>query len=387
MSLNAPRPIYLDYMATTPVDPKVIDAMLPFLGPDGAFGNAHSPHQYGQTAAAAVEEARARIAETLSTSAESLIFTSGATEANNLAIIGAARLYQRKGRHIITMATEHPSVLESMEELSREGFEISYLPPQADGLLDLELLRTSLRKDTILVSIMHANNEIGVIQDIPAIAELLQGKGILFHVDAAQSAGKIAIDLEQWPIHLLSLSAHKNYGPKGIGALYIRQRPRIRVERLTFGGNQERGFRSGTLPVHQIVGMGAAFNLSQAIRIEEQARLLELRQQLWTGIQDLPHLQMHGHPTQRLAGNLHISFEHLEGHTLRERLPELALSSTSACSTTRHGVSTVLTALGISKQRAQNAVRLSLGRFTSENDIQCAILAIRRAAGDSSCLL
>lgn len=370
------KPIYLDYMATTPVDPRVIEKMLLFMGPEGDFGNpASNTHIYGKRAAMAVDEAREQIADLLGARADEIIFTSGATESNNLAIFGAANFYQRKGKHLITMQTEHKAVLDPLYQLERAGFEITKLPPQPDGLLDLRLLENALRKDTILVSIMHVNNETGVIQDIQAIAELLKNKGIIFHVDAAQSAGKLPIDLHKTPIDLLSLSAHKNYGPKGIGALYVRYKPRVRLKPLIFGGGHEHGLRSGTLATHQIAGMGEAFALSKIVQTEEQQTLARYRQQIWEGVRHLPGICLHGHPVQRIAGNLNLGFKGLEGESLRLALHELAISSKSACTSTSSAPSHVLHAMGIEDDLAKSAIRLSLGRFTTEAQIQ-QIIAI-----------
>ncbi len=367
------KPIYLDYMATTPVDPRVIAQMLPYLGPDGLFANAASTqHQPGQQAAHAIETARAQIAATLGTSPDALIFTSGATEANNLAILGAARFYQRKGRHVITMNTEHKSVLAAFQQLEREGFEVTYLPPLPSGILDLELLRTRLRPDTILVSVMQVNNETGVIQDISAIGSLLQDHGIVFHVDAAQSAGRLAIDLSHLPVHLMSFSAHKNYGPKGIGALFVRQKPRIRLQALSFGGGQEHGLRAGTLPTHQIVGMGAAFALSESLRPLEQAHILQLRLNLWEQLQTIPGIVCNGSLTERIAGNLNISIHGIDGSQLLPALHGLAVSSMTACAASSTQPSYVLRALGIDSDLAKNAIRLSIGRFTTAADLDMA---------------
>lgn len=364
-------PIYLDYMATTPVDPRVIEKMLNYLGPDSHFGNpASRTHVYGKDAALAVENARAQIADSIRATPETIVFTSGATEANNLAIIGAARFYRDKGKHLITMSTEHKAVLDSFYQLEKEGFEVTYLEPQKDGLLDLQRLKEALREDTILVSIMHVNNEIGVIQDIEAIAKLLCDRGILFHVDAAQSAGKLVIDLEQWPIDLMSFSAHKNYGPKGIGALFVRQKPRVRLEALSFGGGHEGGLRSGTLATHQIVGMGEAFALSSHLCEEEQARILKFRQQIWDGIKHLPGVLLNGHEHQRVAGNLNLAFVGLDGESLMFALRELAISTTSACSSASAQPSYVLKALGLSSEEAYSSIRLSLGRFTKAEQIE-----------------
>jgi cysteine desulfurase len=364
----------MDYMATTPVDPRVIEKMLHYLGPDGDFGNpASSSHVYGQVAALAVDEARHKIAEAVGARAESIVFTSGATEADNLAILGAARFYQRQGKQVITMQTEHKAVLDSFQQLEKEGFTVSYLPPKPDGLLDLSLLEESLTNQTILVSIMQVNNETGVIQDIAAIGKILREKGIIFHVDAAQSAGKIPIDLRELPVDLMSFSAHKNYGPKGIGALYVRQAPRLRLQPLSFGGGHESGLRSGTLPTHQIVGMGEAFALSQRLMETEQKRLCDQRNRLWEGIQHLPGIQLNGHPKKRVAGNLNISFANIEGDALLLALHALAISAKSACLSASTQPSHVLRALGLSEAMAVSAVRLSLGRFTKDSDIEKAI--------------
>ena len=376
--MNA-RPLYFDYMATTPVDPRVVEVMVQYLSPTGHFGNPASiTHVYGQKAALAVERARKQVATAIGATEADIIFTSGATEANNLAILGAARFYQRKGRHVITLSTEHKAVLDSFHQLAREGFEVTYLEPQSDGLLNISSLAEALREDTVLVSIMHVNNEIGVIQDINAIGQLLRGKGIIFHVDAAQSAGRLPINLGYLPVDLMSLSAHKNYGPKGIGALYVRQKPRIRLQPQSFGGGQEGGLRAGTLPTHQIVGMGEAFALSEALRIEEQPRILTLRQHLWEGISHLPGIQLNGSTALRIAGNLNVSFKHIDGAELIPALSELAVSSASACASASLQPSYVLRALGLSSDLAQSSIRLSMGRFTSTEDIEKAIAIIGR---------
>ncbi|KTD25970.1 MULTISPECIES: IscS subfamily cysteine desulfurase [Legionella] len=370
-------PIYLDYMATTPVDPRVIEKMMKYLGPDGQFGNPASvTHVYGKHAAEAVEQARAQIAQVIHASPREIVFTSGATEADNLAILGAARFYQRKGRHVITLRTEHKAVLDSFQQLEREGFTVSYLNTQPDGLLNLSTLADALREDTILVSIMHANNEIGVIQDIAAIGELLRDKGIIFHVDAAQSAGKLEIDLTQLSVDLMSFSAHKIYGPKGVGALYVRHKPRIRLQPLSFGGGHEGGLRSGTLATHQIVGMGEAFALAEESRIEEQAKILGLRQQLWDGIKHLPGIRLNGHEHQRLAGNLNLTFAGIEGDSLLLALREIAISTTSACSAASMQPSYVLRALGLTDELAYSSIRLSIGRFTTEEQVKKVIAII-----------
>ncbi|WED43808.1 IscS subfamily cysteine desulfurase [Legionella cardiaca] len=367
-------PIYLDYMATTPVDPRVIDKMMAYLGPDGLFGNpASSTHIYGKKAAEAVEYAREQIANVIHVTPAEIVFTSGATEANNLAILGAAHFYQRKGRHAITMKTEHKAVLDTCHQLEKEGFEITYLEPQPDGLLNLDDLKQALREDTLLVSIMHVNNEIGVVQDIAAIGEFLRNKGIVFHVDAAQSAGKLELNLKHLAVDLMSFSAHKNYGPKGIGALYVRHKPRIRLQPQSYGGGHEGGLRSGTLATHQIVGMGEAFALSEAARVEEQAHILRLRQQLWEGIKHIPGVRLNGHEHKRVAGNLNVSFAGVEGDSLLLALRDLAISTTSACASASLQPSYVLRALGLDDELAFSSVRLSCGRFTTEEQVKQAV--------------
>lgn len=373
------RPIYLDYMATTPIDPHVIKQMLNYMGPNSNFGNpASHQHGYGQTAALAVDRAREQIAHCVGTSPEAIIFTSGATEANNLAILGTARFYQRKGRHVITMTTEHKAVLDSFQQLEREGFTVTYLPPQSHGLLDLNLLANALQDDTILVSIMHVNNEIGVIQNIREIGELLRGKGIIFHVDAAQSAGKLPINLNQLNVDLMSFSAHKIYGPKGVGALYMRQKPRIRLQALTFGGGHEHGLRAGTLATHQIVGMGEAFALAETLREKEQAHILTLRQQLWDNIKHLPYIQLNGHATERVAGNLNISVDGIESTDLLSALHGIAVSTTSACLSASFQPSYVLKAIGVPPDLALSSIRISIGRYTTADDIQKTSAILQR---------
>ncbi|HBD9318301.1 IscS subfamily cysteine desulfurase [Legionella pneumophila] len=368
------KPIYFDYMATTPVDPRVVEQMIKYLGPEGDFGNpASATHEYGRVASMAVEQARSQIAETINASPQEIVFTSGATEADNLAILGAARFYKNKGMHLVTMSTEHKAVLDSFHQLEKEGFQVTYLNPESDGLLDLGKLESALRSDTILVSVMHVNNEIGVIQDIASIGELLRNRGIIFHVDAAQSAGKLPIDLSQLSVDLMSFSAHKNYGPKGVGALYVRHKPRIRLQPLSYGGGHEGGLRSGTLPTHQIVGMGEAFAIAEADRIPEQTRILNLRKQLWDGIRHLPAIKLNGHEHRRIAGNLNVSFVGLNGDSLLFALSELAISTTSACSSASIQPSYVLRAIGLTDTEAQSTIRLSIGRFTSEVQIKKAI--------------
>lgn len=374
------QPIYFDYMATTPVDPRVVECMINYLGPTGVFGNPASvQHVYGQAAALAVDNARMQVADAIGCQSEEIIFTSGATEANNLAILGAARFYQRKGRHLVTMSTEHKAVLDCFQQLEREGFEVTYLAPESDGLLNPSDLLNALREDTILVSIMQVNNEIGVIQDIAGIGDLLRGKGIIFHVDAAQSAGKLAIDLQTLAVDLMSFSAHKLYGPKGVGALYVRHKPRIRLQSQSFGGSQEGGLRAGTLATHQIVGMGEAFALAENLRIDEQQRIDALRQQLWAGIKNIPGIHLNGCEERRVAGNLNISFSHIDGGLLLPALYPLAVSTTSACMSARAQPSYVLRAIGLSAALAQSSVRLSLGRYTTDDEIKQAIAIIHNA--------
>ncbi|HHT9997977.1 TPA: IscS subfamily cysteine desulfurase [Legionella pneumophila] len=361
-------------MATTPADPRVVEQMIKYLGPEGDFGNpASATHEYGRVASMAVEQARSQIAETINASPQEIVFTSGATEADNLAILGAARFYKNKGMHLVTMSTEHKAVLDSFHQLEKEGFQVTYLNPESDGLLDLGKLESALRSDTILVSVMHVNNEIGVIQDIASIGELLRNRGIIFHVDAAQSAGKLPIDLSQLSVDLMSFSAHKNYGPKGVGALYVRHKPRIRLQPLSYGGGHEGGLRSGTLPTHQIVGMGEAFAIAEADRIPEQTRILNLRKQLWDGIRHLPAIKLNGHEHRRISGNLNVSFVGLNGDSLLFALSELAISTTSACSSASIQPSYVLRAIGLTDTEAQSTIRLSIGRFTSEVQIKKAI--------------
>ena len=373
------KPIYLDDMATTPVDPRVIAEMLPYLGIEGSFANPSSSHLLGQQAAVAVETARATLAQTLGTTPESLLFCSGATEANNMAILGAARFYRRKGQHLITMNTEHKSVLGPFKQLEREGFTVTYLPPQESGLLDLNLLQSALRPDTILVSIMHVNNEIGVIQDIASIGKLLINRGIIFHVDAAQSIGRLAIDLSTLPLHLMSFCAHKQYGPKGIGALYISQKPRIRIQPLMFGAEQEYGLRAGTLATHQIVGMSAAIALSDSLRLSEQSRILDLRQNLWKQLQTIPGITCNGSMSERIAGNLNISIAGIDGAQLLPSLHKLALSSKTACAAASTDSSYVLKALGVDNDLAKSSLRISIGRFTTATQIANTFQILKNA--------
>ena len=373
------NPIYLDYMATTPVDPRVVEKMLSYLTCEGQFGNASShSHRYGQLAAQAVEQARTQVATLVGCQPEALIWTSGATESINLAIKGAAHFYQRQGRHLVTCQTEHKAVLDSFAQLEREGFSVTYLAPQTNGLLDLTQLTQALRTDTLLVSIMQANNEIGVIQDIAAIGEITRARGILLHVDAAQSAGKIPINLQELAVDLMSFSAHKIYGPKGVGALYLRQKPRLHLQPLVHGGGQEQGLRAGTLPVHQIVGMGEAFALAQAEMEEEQTRILGLRRHLCQELVGLGDVYLHGDETQRLAGNLNMSFAGVSSQILLESMPDLALSAGAACMSGNIEPSHVLRALNLPVSLLQAAVRLSIGRFTTAEDCEFALATIKQ---------
>ncbi len=377
--MNLERPMYFDYMATTPIDPRVIDEMLKYMGPEAEFGNPASvTHAFGRKAAVAVEHARQDIAALVGASDEEIIFTSGATEANNLAIIGASHFYQRRGKHLITLATEHKSVLDSFKHLEQSGFEVTYLTPQSNGLVSIDALLSALRQDTLLVSMMHVNNEIGVIQPIEKVAQLLAERGILFHVDAAQSAGKLPISLDKTPISLMSFSAHKLYGPKGIGALFVRHKPRIRLTPQTYGGGHEGGMRSGTLATHQIVGMGKAFQLANTSQVEEYAHLQALQKRLWLGIQNLPGLALNGDHVSRIANNLNIRFENLSHENLVIALKNIAFSTASACVAQKAEPSYVLRALGLTTAEAQSSIRLSFGRFTSTEEIDRLIECLSR---------
>ena len=363
-------PIYLDYMSTTPVDPEVSAKMMSYLSLDGDFGNpASRSHIYGRKAAQAVEIARQQVADLVGCKPQALIWTSGVTEANNLAIKGAAHFYQRQGRHVITAQTEHSSVLGPCAQLAREGFEVTYLKPQENGLLDLDLLKNALRKDTLLISIMQANNEIGVIQNISAIGQLARERGILFHVDAAQSAGKLPINLNELLVDLMSLPSHKLYGPKGVGALYIRQTPRLHLDPLFQGGEHEMGLRVGTLATHQIVGMGLACEIAKHKMADEYARLLSYRDRFCKSLKKLDNVYINGDLEQRLPNNLNISFVGIDARTLLENMSELAVSTGSACLSGHTKSSHVLEALGIKESLARSAIRFSFGRFTTEKEI------------------
>ncbi|WP_295392670.1 IscS subfamily cysteine desulfurase [uncultured Thiodictyon sp.] len=371
-------PIYMDYSATTPVDPRVAERMCACLTNAGNFGNpASRSHAFGWAAESAVEDARRQVAELINADPRELAWTSGATESNNLAIKGAAHFYQKRGRHLITVKTEHKAVLDTCRQLEREGFEVTYLDPEPNGLIDLDRLAAALRDDTILVSVMHVNNEIGVIQDLTAIGELTRARGALFHVDAAQSTGKVAIDLQTLPVDLMSFSAHKTYGPKGIGALYVRRKPRVRIEAQMHGGGHERGLRSGTLATHQIVGMGEAFRIARLEMADENARVLTLRQRLWDGLKDLDQVFLNGDEQQRVAGNLNVSFAYVEGESLIMALKDLAVSSGSACTSASLEPSYVLRAIGREDELAHSSIRFTLGRFSTADEVDYAIAKIR----------
>jgi len=367
-------PIFLDYSVTTPVDPRVAKLMCDCLTQEGNFGNpASRSHIYGWQAEEAVENARRQVADLIKADPREIVWTSGATESNNLAIKGVAHFYHKKGKHIITSKIEHKAVLDTCRQLEREGFEVTYLDPTTDGLISAQQVADALREDTILVSLMHVNNEIGVITDIAAIAEVTRANKVLFHVDAAQSTGKIEIDLTAAKVDLMSFSAHKTYGPKGVGALYVSRKPRVRLEAQIHGGGHERGMRSGTLATHQIVGMGAAFAIAQEEMETDNARIKRLSQRLWDGVKDMEEVYMNGHPTQRVPGNANISFNFVEGESLLMSLRELAVSSGSACTSASLEPSYVLRALGMNDELAHSSIRFSIGRFTTEEDIDQAI--------------
>ncbi len=371
--------IYLDYAATSPVDPRAIERMVECLGPDGAFGNASATrHAFGRQARALVEQARGEVATLIGAEPSSIIWTSGATESNNLALIGASRFYAGRGRHIVSARTEHKAVLDALAELEREGFEVTYLRPDATGIVHPEQVIAALRPETILVSLMHVNNEIGVVQDIASVGKACRERGVLFHVDAAQSAGKVPIDVRASAVDLMSLTAHKLCGPKGIGALFVRQRPAVGLRPLLHGGGQERGLRSGTLATHQIVGMGAAFSIAREEAAAESTRVSELRQRLWAGLDALGGVELNGHPTARVPGILNVSFHGVEGESLLLGLAELAVSAGSACATGSDEASYVLRALGRSDQLAQSSIRFSVGRFTTASEIDQAVAIVTR---------
>ena len=374
-SARSTLPIYLDYAATTPVDPRVATKMWPYL--TGQFGNpASRSHAYGWVAEEAVELAREQVCALINADPREIVWTSGATESNNLALKGAAHFYKAKGKHLVTVATEHKAVLDSMRELEREGFEVTVLPVLPSGLLDLDQFKASLRPDTVLASVMFVNNETGVIQDIAALGAICRDKGVLLHVDAAQAAGKVAIDLDRLPVDLMSLSAHKIYGPKGVGALYVRRKPRVRIEAQMHGGGHERGMRSGTLPTHQIVGMGEAFWLAREHMESDNARIAALRERLWAGISELECVELNGDPVRRACGYLNASFNYVEGESLLMGIKGVAVSSGSACTSASLEPSYVLRAMGRSDELAHSSVRFSIGRFTTAEEIDATIAQV-----------
>ncbi|MEY4013684.1 MAG: hypothetical protein RLZZ290_548 [Pseudomonadota bacterium] len=369
-------PIYLDYSATTPIDPRVVDAMLPFLRQD--FGNpASRSHSFGWRAEEAVEAARQQVASLVNCDAKELVWTSGATESINLALKGAAHFYKDKGRHIISVKTEHKATLDTCRELEREGYALTLLDVQENGLIDLAALEAAIRPDTILVSVMLVNNEIGVIQDVYAIGELCRARGIIFHIDAAQATGKVAIDLSTLKCDLMSFSAHKTYGPKGIGALFVRRKPRVRLEPLIHGGGHERGMRSGTLPTHQIVGMGEAFRLAQLEMSTENERIRALRDRLWAGLSEMEAVYLNGDLDQRVPHNLNVSFNYVEGESLLMAVKDIAVSSGSACTSASLEPSYVLRALGRSDELAHSSIRFSVGRFTTVEEVDFTIALMK----------
>jgi cysteine desulfurase len=369
-------PIYLDYSSTNPCDPRVVDAMIPWLREH--FGNpASRSHAWGWEAEAAVEQARVHIADLIGADPREIVWTSGATESNNLAIKGAAQFYKTKGKHIITVKTEHKCVLDSFRELERQGFDATYLDVQADGLLNLDVLKAAIRPDTILVSVMFVNNEIGVVQDMAAIGQLCREKGVIFHVDAAQATGRVDIDLATLPIDLMSLTSHKTYGPKGIGALFVRRKPRVRLEAQMHGGGHERGMRSGTLPTHQCVGMGEAYRIAKLEMHEENKRIRSLQQRMLAGLKDVEEVFLNGHAEQRVPHNLNMSFNLVEGESLIMGIKGLAVSSGSACTSASLEPSYVLRALGRSDELAHSSLRMTFGRWTTEEEIDYAVGAIK----------
>ncbi|MDG2395709.1 IscS subfamily cysteine desulfurase [Candidatus Thioglobus sp.] len=371
-------PTYMDYSATTPVDKRVAEKMMQYLTMDGDFGNpASNSHYYGWQADDAVKKARQQVADLIGANSKEIVWTSGATESNNLAIKGIAHFYHKKGKHIITLKTEHKAVLDTCRQLEREGYEVDYLDPMANGLLDINVLKAAMREDTILVSIMHVNNEIGVIQDIEAIGNLCRENKVFFHVDAAQSAGKVAINLSELPVDLMSFSAHKIYGPKGMGALYVQRKPRVRLEAQMHGGGHERGMRSGTLATHQIVGMGEAFAIANAEMAEENVRIGNLRDRLLAGFDGMEEVVINGDMDARIPGNLNISFNYVEGESLMMAINDIAVSSGSACTSASLEPSYVLRALGLSDELAHSSIRFTIGRYTTEADVDKAIDLVR----------
>ena len=378
--MTVKTPVYLDYAATTPVDKRVAEKMIPYL--TETFGNpASNSHAFGWTAEEAVEKARADIAALINADPKEIVFTSGATESDNLAIKGAANFYKTKGKHLITVKTEHKAVLDTMRELERQGFEVTYLGVQENGLIDLEELKAAIRDDTILISVMWVNNEIGVVQDIPAIGEICRERKIIFHVDAAQACGKVPVDVEAAKVDLLSMSGHKAYGPKGIGALYVRRKPRVRLEAQMHGGGHERGFRSGTLPTHQIVGMGEAFRIAKEELAQDTAHYLKLRDIFLKGIEGIEEVYINGDLEHRAPNNLNVSFNFVEGESLIMAVKELAVSSGSACTSASLEPSYVLRALGRNDELAHSSLRITFGRMTTEEEVQFAAELIKSKIG------
>ncbi len=371
-------PIYLDYSATTPVDKRVADKLCHYLTIDGVFGNpASRSHKYGWDAEAAVEEARAHVAALINADPKEIVWTSGATESDNLALKGAAHFYSKRGKHIITAKTEHKAVLDTCRQLEREGYEVTYLDPEPNGLIDLAKLEAAFRDDTVLVSIMHVNNEIGVIQDISAIGEMCRKRKVIFHVDAAQSAGKTEIDLQKMKVDLMSFSAHKIYGPKGVGALYVRRKPRVRIEAQMHGGGHERGMRSGTLATHQIVGMGEAFRIAKEEMADEIKRITALRDRMLKGFEGMEEFYINGDLEHRVPHNLNLSFNYVEGESLLMAIDDLAVSSGSACTSASLEPSYVLRAIGRNDELAHSSIRFSLGRFTTEEDVDYSVKLLK----------
>ena len=375
-------PIYFDYSATTPVDKRVAEKMMQYMTTDGFYGNpASRSHKFGWQAEEAVDIARNQVAELLNADPREIVFTSGATESNNLGIKGAANFYKKKGKHIITCKTEHKAVLDTCRELERQGFEVTYLDPETNGMIDLNKLEAVMRDDTILVSIMHINNEIGVVQDIAKIGELCRARKIIFHVDAAQSVGKVEIDMQQLKVDLMSISAHKFYGPKGMGAMYVSRKPRIRLESQMHGGGHERGMRSGTLPTHQIVGLGEACRIAKEEIAQDIAHVTKMRDRLWAGINEMEQVFVNGDFDNRYPGNLNVSFNFVEGESLIMALKDLAVSSGSACTSASLEPSYVLRALGLNDEMAHSSIRFSFGRFTTTEEIDYAITLIQNSIG------
>ena len=372
------NPIYMDYSSTTPVDPRVAKKMVECLTMEGNFGNpASRSHTYGWQAEAAVDKARQQVADLVGADTREIVWTSGATESNNLALKGIAHFYEKRGKHIITLRTEHKAILDTCRQLEREGFDVTYLDPMPNGLLDIEVFKNTIREDTILASFMHVNNEIGVIQDLHAIGNICREHKVFFHVDAVQSVGKIPIDLSTLPVDLMSFSAHKIYGPKGMGALYVSRKPRVRLEAQIHGGGHERGMRSGTLATHQIVGMGEAFAIAQENMVDEEIRTRALRDRLYAGFSDMEEVVVNGDFEQRIGSNLNISFNYVEGESLLMAISNIAVSSGSACTSASLEPSYVLRALGLSDELAHSSIRFSVGRYTTEKDVDDAIILVR----------